>query len=137
MKIENNRRNGNFTIFTTALEYIEENLGEEFSQEDIARECCCSLSTLQKLWRYCTHMSIKEYITKRRMTCAGRDLLNTDINVLDIAVKMAITLMRCSQEHFQRYGVCRLRLSKTTGKDTVGCVRRSIQVLLREMNISI
>lgn len=87
MKIENNRRNGNFTIFTTALEYIEENLGEEFSQEDIARECCCSLSTLQKLWRYCTHMSIKEYITKRRMTCAGRDLLNTDINVLDIAVK--------------------------------------------------
>ncbi len=31
MKIENNRRNGNFTIFTTALEYVEENLGEEFS----------------------------------------------------------------------------------------------------------
>lgn len=76
-----------FNIFTTALEYMENNLCEDFSQEDIARACCCSLSSLQKLWRYCTHTSIKEYITKRRLTCAGRDLLNTDMTVLDIALK--------------------------------------------------
>ncbi|MGN0594711.1 MAG: helix-turn-helix domain-containing protein [Hominimerdicola sp.] len=78
---------GSFGIFVTALEFIEENLCDEFTQEDIAKACCCSLSTLQKLWRYCTHTSIKEYITKRRLTRAGVDLLNSDMTVLDTAMK--------------------------------------------------
>ena len=49
--------------------------------------CYCSLSALQKLWRYATHTSLKEYISKRRLTNAGIDLLNTDMTVMDIAMK--------------------------------------------------
>lgn len=77
----------NFCIFTTALDYIEHNLCSEFTQEDIAAVCYCSLSALQKLWRYATHTSLKEYISKRRLTNAGIDLLNTDMTVMDIAMK--------------------------------------------------
>ena len=77
----------NFCIFTTALDYIEHNLCSEFTQEDIAAVCYCSLSALQKLWRYATHTSLKEYISKRRLTNAGIDLLNTDMTVIDIAMK--------------------------------------------------
>ncbi len=76
-----------FILFVTALEYIENNLTEDFSQEDIAANCYCSLSSLQKTWKYCTHLSIKEYITKRRITLAGRDMLQNDCSVLDAAVK--------------------------------------------------
>lgn len=76
-----------FTIFISALEYIEENLMSEFSQEDIAAHCYCSLSSLQKTWKFCTHLSLKEYIQKRRVTLAGRDILRTDMNMLDIAMK--------------------------------------------------
>lgn len=79
--------NSGFGIFASALEFIEDNLCEDFTQEDIAKACCCSLSTLQKLWRYVTHTSLKEYITKRRLTRAGRDLLNSDMTVLDAAIK--------------------------------------------------
>lgn len=76
-----------FGIFVSALEYIENNLCSDFSQDDIAAACYCSLSKLQKLWKYCAHMSIKEYITKRKITLAGRDLVESDISVLDAAMK--------------------------------------------------
>ena len=76
-----------FLLFVSALDYIESRLTEELSQEDIAAASCCSLSSLQKTWKYCTHMSVGEYITKRRLTLAGRDLLCSDISVLDCAMK--------------------------------------------------
>jgi AraC family transcriptional regulator len=76
-----------FILFVTALEYIESHLTDEFSQEDIAANCYCSLSSLQKTWKYCTHLSLKEYITKRRITLSGRDILQNDISVLDAAMK--------------------------------------------------
>lgn len=76
-----------FAVFVSALEFIEDNICGEFSQEDIAAACCCSLSALQKIWKYCTHASVKEYITKRRITLAGRELLESGITVLDCAVK--------------------------------------------------
>lgn len=76
-----------FGVFVSALEFIEDNIREDFSQEDIAAYCYCSLSSLQKIWKYCTHMSVKDYITKRRLTLAGRELLESDIGILDCAVK--------------------------------------------------
>jgi len=82
MRVQEN----SFILFVTALDYIEEHLTEEFSQEDIAAKCFCSLSSLQKTWKICTHMSIKEYVSKRRVTMAGRDMLS-GMSVLDAALK--------------------------------------------------
>ena len=82
MRVQENR----FILFVTALDFIEEHLTEEFSQEDIAEVCFCSLSSLQKTWKMCTHTSIKDYVTKRRLTLAGRDMLN-GMPVLDAALK--------------------------------------------------
>ena len=76
-----------FGILADALDYIEKNLCTELSQADISAYCYCSLSQLQKLFRYVFHMSIGDYINRRRMTNAARDLLETDMNVLEIAMK--------------------------------------------------
>lgn len=77
----------NFCIFADAVNYIEDNLCDDISQEDIAAACFCSLSTLQKVWRYCTHTSVKEYITKRRLTRCAEDIAHTDMTLTDIAMK--------------------------------------------------
>lgn len=77
----------NFYILTEALEYIENNLCDEISQEDIANACYCSLSSLQKLFRYVFHISIKEYVSKRRLTYAAKELINTDNSIIDIALR--------------------------------------------------
>lgn len=76
-----------FCIFVDAVNYIEENLCEPITQEEIAAACYCSLSALQKVWRYCTHTTLKEYISKRRLTrCAG-DILRADMSLTEIAMK--------------------------------------------------
>lgn len=72
---------------TAALEYIEQNLTADFSQEKCARHACCSLSGLQKLFRSVFRKSVGDYVTRRRLTAAARDLQQTDRTALDIAVE--------------------------------------------------
>lgn len=75
------------TSLTAALEYIEQNLTSEFSQEECARYVCCSLSGLQKLFRSVFRRSVGDYVTRRRLTAAARELQLTDRTALDIAVE--------------------------------------------------
>lgn len=77
----------NFCIFADAVNYIEDNLTEPITQEDIAAACCCSLSALQKVWRFCSHTSLKEYISKRRLTRCAEEILHTDAAFIDIAMR--------------------------------------------------
>ncbi len=77
----------NFCIFADTVDYIENNLCSPISREDIAAACYCSLSTLQKVWKACTHTGLKEYIEKRRLTCSAEDILRTDMTLTDIAIK--------------------------------------------------
>lgn len=103
-----------FGIFVSALEYIESNICSDFSQEDIASACFCSLSKLQKLWKYCTHMSIKDYVTKRKITLAGRDLIETDIAVLDAAMKYSYNSHEVFTRAFKKvWGISPSEFKKT------------------------
>lgn len=72
---------------TSALEYIENSLSGEFSQEECAKNACCSLSGLQKLFRSVFHKSVGDYVTRRRLTAAARELQQTDRTALDIALE--------------------------------------------------
>ena len=78
----------NLTLLNLALCYMEENLCENITAEDVAKACYCSLSSLQKMFRRLAHYSVKEYIIKRRLTRAARDLLyRPDDSILDIALR--------------------------------------------------
>ncbi|MBP1544657.1 MAG: helix-turn-helix transcriptional regulator, partial [Oscillospiraceae bacterium] len=72
---------------TDALEYIESRLSDEISQEECARAACCSLSGLQKMFRYVFHRSVGDYITRRRLSKAAKDLQTGELSVLEIAMK--------------------------------------------------
>lgn len=72
---------------TDALEYIEANLSGEISQEDCARAACCSLSGLQKMFRYIFHRSVGDYITRRRLTRAAQELQRGELSVLEIGIR--------------------------------------------------
>lgn len=75
-----------FSVLTKAVEYIELNLRENISQNDIASHCSYSLSSLQKMFRRTFHIGISDYISRRRITSAARELIGTDRSVLDIAL---------------------------------------------------
>lgn len=75
-----------FCVLSQALDYIETHLGEDVSQQDLADACCVSLSSMQKLFRYVFHISIADYVTRRRMTRCARELAETDRTILEIAM---------------------------------------------------
>jgi len=85
-----------------AIDYIEDHIKGELFIQDIADCCYCSLSSLQKTFKYVFHMSINEYILKRKFSCAAGDLLNTDASILDIALEYGYSNAESFTRGFER-----------------------------------
>ncbi len=91
-----------FQILSVALEFIEENLTQELTPELCAKKCSYSLSNLQKMFRCAFHIGISDYISRRRLTVAARELLETDAGVLDIALKYGYNSHEVFTRAFER-----------------------------------
>ena len=87
-----------FDILSRALDYIESNIEQEIEIKNIARYAYCSLSSLQKLFRYTFDYSVKEYIIKRKLTLAAKEISSSDRTILEIAYKYGYN----SPENFNR-----------------------------------
>ena len=75
-------------LLADALEYMEQHLKDSITTGDVAKACFCSRSTLEKLFRYVNHMSIREYLMRRRLTRAARDIVREpDTGILEIALR--------------------------------------------------
>lgn len=76
----------NMTIITAALEIVEQRLNEPMNAADLAQACFVSYSGLQKLFSYAFGYSVSEYITKRRLCRASKDLISGEKSITDIAL---------------------------------------------------
>ena len=86
-------------LLAEALEYVEQHLQEDLHTEDVAAACYCSKSTIEKLFRQVNHISVRDYVIRRRMTKAARTLVeHPEMNLLDVA----ITYGYSSNEAFTR-----------------------------------
>ena len=78
----------NLGLLIEALEFIEKNLASPIRTESISEHLHCSKSTIEKLFRYINNISIRDYIIRRRMSRASRDLVkNPDRSLLDIGME--------------------------------------------------
>jgi AraC family transcriptional regulator len=71
----------------SAMEYIETNLANNISYDQIAQKACCSTYHFQRMFPFITGISLSEYIRRRRLTLAAFELQTTDIKVIDVAMK--------------------------------------------------
>lgn len=71
----------------SAIEYIENNLSGEIDIDKLARIACTSKDAFLRFFSYMTGMSLSEYIRKRRLSCAAYDLEETNLKIIDIAIK--------------------------------------------------
>ncbi|MGN1248767.1 MAG: helix-turn-helix transcriptional regulator, partial [Candidatus Spyradocola sp.] len=73
-------------LITAALGLIETHLTQDLRTADLARALHCSKSSLEKLFWYTTGMSIRDYVVRRRMSRAARDIAaSPDLSLLDLA----------------------------------------------------
>ena len=70
-----------------AIEYIEDNLDGSIDYNTAARFVGCSAWEFQRMFSFLTHVSISEYIRRRKLTLAAGDIKSTDAKVIDIALK--------------------------------------------------
>lgn len=71
----------------SAIEYIEENLTEEIDLNLVAAKACCSSYNFQRMFSFITDIPLAEYIRRRKLTQAALDLQNTNLKIIEIAMK--------------------------------------------------
>lgn len=77
----------NIDSIQRAVDYIEHNLHTEIKLAAIAQAAGYSMYHFDKLFKYAVGDSVIEYVRKRRLTEAARDLVATSDRIIDIAVK--------------------------------------------------
>lgn len=70
-----------------AIEYVEQHITEDISLENLAKLVCCSTYNFQRMFSFIADMSIVEYIRRRRLSLAALELQNSDIKIMDLALK--------------------------------------------------
>ena len=71
----------------SAINYIEENIYDEIDLEEVAKIACCGTYHFQRMFSFIVDMPLSEYIRRRRMTLAAFELQNSDIKIIDLAIK--------------------------------------------------
>lgn len=70
-----------------SIAYIEDNLLEEIDYKRVAQIAGMSKSTYQRLFLIIANMTLDEYVRKRRLQYAVKELIDTEHKVIDISVK--------------------------------------------------
>lgn len=69
------------------INYVEANLLDELTMEQIAKVANSSVFHFQRTFSILTDMSITDYIRRRRLTLAAQDLINSDSKIIDLSYK--------------------------------------------------
>lgn len=92
-------------VFNDVITYLEEIVcnGEEIDYIEISRIAMSPASLFARIFIYISGVGISDYVKKRRLTLAGRELRNSGISVIDAAVKYGFTshsaFTRAFKEH--------------------------------------
>lgn len=68
-----------------AIGYVENHLTEEIDPEEISRITLCPAALFQRFFVLAAGITLTEYIRRRRLSCAARDLVKTSKKVIDLA----------------------------------------------------
>ncbi|ASR48969.1 AraC family transcriptional regulator [Paenibacillus kribbensis] len=70
-----------------AIKYIEENLTNDIDFKEVARLACCSEFHFKRMFSFLAGATLSEYIRRRRLTLAAFELKDSNVKVIDIAIK--------------------------------------------------
>lgn len=70
-----------------ALDYIENNLDGEIDYDIAASKAYCSVFYFQRMFSFIAEITLSEYIRRRRLTLAAFELQNSNVKIIDLAIK--------------------------------------------------
>ncbi|QQL45980.1 helix-turn-helix domain-containing protein [Sulfuriroseicoccus oceanibius] len=85
-----------------ALEYIEENLEDPIQLEAAAKAAGLSVSAFSRAFKASTGLTLIEYVNRKRIEWARRELLRRDVRVSEIAYKVGFSSLSQFNRTFSR-----------------------------------
>lgn len=70
-----------------ALGYIEEHLQDPINYQEVANIAHCSEYHFKRMFSFLAGIGLSEYVRRRRLSLAALELKNTQLRILDVAVK--------------------------------------------------
>lgn len=86
-----------------AITYIEDHILEDINYEDAARRVYISSYDFHRAFSFLTGMTANAYIRSRRLSMAGRELVETDAKITDIAMKYGYDTPESFTKAFTRF----------------------------------
>ncbi len=86
-----------------AIEYMEDNLTEDITCEEIAEHIYLSSFHFQRAFSLFTGLTVGEYIRNRRLSLAAQELLLSKVKVIDIALKYGYETPEGFSKAFTRF----------------------------------
>lgn len=127
-----------------SLDLIEEKIMEKLTVETIADSIHFSKYHYQRMFHSLVGDSVMSYVTKRKLSLAGRDLLETNASVIDVALKYGYdshegftrsfkAYMGVSPADYQKYGLSAI-FQKNRKEDTDMLYSKTTDDIIRELN---
>lgn len=123
-----------------ALNYIEDNLTNDIDYAKVARIACCSVYNFQRMFSFITDVSLSEYIRRRRLTLAAFELQNSNVKVIDVALKYGYESPEAFARAFQNIHGVTPTSARNMGVQLKAYPRLSFHISIRgdvEMNYRI
>ncbi|MDQ0272477.1 AraC family transcriptional regulator [Cytobacillus purgationiresistens] len=86
----------------TAIDYMEEHLLEDLDIEEVAKQAGSSSYHFQRTFALLTDCSVSEYLRRRRLSLAAKELSETNERIIDIAYKYGYDTPEAFSKAFRR-----------------------------------
>lgn len=113
------------------MDYIEENLADEIDYTKVAQLACCSTYHFPRMFASVTGVSLAEYIRRRRLSLAAFELQNSDLRIIDLAIKYGYTSPDSFSRAFQNLHGVRPTIARNEGIQLKAFPRMSFQITIR------
>lgn len=123
-----------------AISYIEDHITEDIDYEVAAKVACCSVYHFQRMFSFITDVSLSEYVRRRRLTLAAFELQNSNIKVIDLALKYGYDSPEAFTRAFQNMHGTTPTTARNAGTKLKAYSRISFQISIKgiaEMNYRI
>ena len=90
-------------LIQQAICYMEEHICEDINYAEVAKSVHMSSYNFHRTFSFIVGMTANEYIRKRRLTLAAKELQTTDISVIDVAYKYGYESPESFSKAFSRF----------------------------------
>ncbi|MBH0169072.1 AraC family transcriptional regulator [Fictibacillus sp. 18YEL24] len=123
-----------------ALQYMEDHLQYEIDFAEVAKRAYCSEYHFKRMFSFLAGVPLSEYVRRRRLTLAAFELQNSDIKVIDVAVKYGYSSPDSFTKAFQQMHGITPSEARKNGQSLKAFPRMSFQLSVKggsEMNYRI